>query len=341
LGQRYRLERILGHGEMAEVCLAWDEQEEREVAIKVLKPDELDQKALDRFLKEAEQIIHWEHPHILRIYSDLKQEVLDPSQGLTVPYIVIEYAKGGDLQKRLNPGQPYPLSAILELFLQLCSAISYAHGHGIIHRDLKPLNILFRVLPDGSEEVVLSDFGLGVEIDVTYYTYARGGTLPYMAPEQLRGNALPASDIFALGVILYQLCTGRLPFRHTLLDLRPHEPLKPPLSASLLQPLLPKALDEVLFIALANNPADRFSDALLLWESVQMALFSPPARAIQSLSFLRDGTGRVGGGGFVNGPAMAGGKGTERARQNHADALDGESRDTDEDGREKSTGAGG
>src|SRR5436305_2033179 len=108
LGQRYRLEGSLGSGGMADVCLAFDEVEKREVAIKVIKPDSLDQKTLDRFLKEAAQVAKWNHPHILRVYSDLKLELLDPAQGSIVPYIVMEYAQGGDLQKRLKMGQPYP-----------------------------------------------------------------------------------------------------------------------------------------------------------------------------------------------------------------------------------------
>jgi len=126
---------------------------------------------------------------------------------------------------------------------------------------------------------VVSDFGLAVELDAAHYTYARGSTLPYMAPEQLRGQVQPASDIFALGVILYQLCTGRLPFRRTLLDLRPQEPLKPPLSPSLLQPLLPRELDEVILTALADDPAQRFSNATQFWENARTALLSPPARS--------------------------------------------------------------
>jgi serine/threonine-protein kinase len=277
LGQRYHLEGFLGSGGMVDVCLAWDEQEKREVVIKVMKPDELDQKVLDRFVQEATQLAQWHHPNILHVYGDLAAEVID--QTWTIPYIVMEYAQGGDLQKRLNPGQPYPLSAILSIFPQLCSAISHAHEHGIIHGDLKPLNVLFRILPDDTEQVVVSDFGLAVEVDAAHYTYARGSTLPYMAPEQLRGQVLPASDIFALGVILYQLCTGRLPYRRALLDLRPHEPLKPPLSPSLLQPLLPRDLDEVIFTALADDPAQRVADATLLWEKARAALLSPPARS--------------------------------------------------------------
>ncbi len=289
LGQRYRLESSLGSGGIADVCLAWDEQDEREVAIKVIKPDEFDQKALDRFVKEAEQVARWNHPHVLRIYNELALEALDAAQGFVVPYIVMEYAQGGDLHKRLNPGQPYPLGAILALFPQLCSAVSYAHAHGVVHRNLKPVNVLFRVLPNDTEQVVLSDFGLAAEIDAAHYTYARGGTLPYMAPEQLLGQALAASDIFALGVILYQLCTGRLPFRRTLLDLRPHEPLKPPLPPSLIQPLLTRALDDVIFTALANDPVQRFSDATQFWENARSALLSPPVRPSQVTPYARGG----------------------------------------------------
>lgn len=280
LGQRYHLERFLGSGSMADVYLAWDEHEEGEVAIKVIKPDELDQKVLDRFTKEAWQIAQWNHPHILHITGDLKLELLDSAQkSMSVPYIVMEYAQGSDLQKRMSPGQPYPLNAIFSIFPALCSAVSYAHEHGIVHCNLKPSNVLFRVLADNTEQVVLSDFGLAIEVDVAHYTYARGGMLPYMAPEQLRGQALPASDIFALGVIFYQLCTGRLPFRRTLLDLRPDESLKPVLPPSLLQPLLPRALDEVIFTALSDDPGARFSDATLLWESARSALLSLSPRS--------------------------------------------------------------
>ncbi|HZR44962.1 MAG TPA: serine/threonine-protein kinase, partial [Ktedonobacteraceae bacterium] len=274
LGQRYRLEGALGSGGMADVCLAWDEHEEREVAIKVIKPDELDQRSLDRFLKEATQIARWQHPHILRVYGDVKFEVLDASQGCLVPYIVMEYAQGGDLHKRLHAGQPYPLNETLHVFSQICSAVAYAHDQGIIHRDIKPLNVLFRVLHDGSEQAVLSDFGLAVEVDATHFTFAGGGTLPYMAPEQLLGNAQPASDIFALGVMLYQLCTGRLPFRRTLQDLHrigtglDHEPPAP----SSLNPMLPPALDDVILTALAQDPAQRFTHADLLWQSMLAAV---------------------------------------------------------------------
>ncbi len=272
LSQRYRLEGALGSGGMADVCLAWDEREEREVAIKIIKPDQLDQRTLDRFVKEAAQVARWRHPNILHIYSDLKLELLDAAQGSILPYIVMEYARGGDLHKRLSPGVPYPLGATLHIFAQLCRAVAYAHEHGIIHRDLKPLNVLFRVLPAGDEQVVLSDFGLAVEMNATHLTFARGGTLLYMAPEQLRGQVQPASDIFALGVILYQLCTGHLPFRRSLHDLHPNAPVLVPPAPGTLVAALPPALDDVILTAINADPTRRFATAAALWDAVHEAV---------------------------------------------------------------------
>lgn len=274
LGQRYRLDGMLGSGGMADVCLAWDEREQREVAIKVLKSDDLDQETLNRFMKEAAQVAHWQHPHILRIYESLQIELIDAAQGSVLFYMVTEYARGGDLQKRLTPGRPFPLSASFALFRQLCDAVQYAHERGIIHRDLKPLNILFRRPASGPEEVVLSDFGLAVQVDASHHTFARGGTLAYMAPEQFQGNAQPASDIFALGVILYLLCTGQLPFRRTLQDLprivqtREATPTRP----GLLNPDLPSALDGVLLRALHELPAERYHQANELWAAIELVL---------------------------------------------------------------------
>ncbi|MBE3561034.1 MAG: protein kinase, partial [Ktedonobacteraceae bacterium] len=272
LGNRYRLEGMLGSGGNADVCLALDEQTQREVAIKVIRQDALDQRTLDRFLLEADQVAGWQHPNILHTYGGLKLELLDIAHGSIVPYIVMEYAQGGDLRRRLRPGMPYPLAESLRIFEQLCIAVSYAHERRIVHRDLKPHNILFRRLPDGSEQVALSDFGLAVELDASHISVTRAGTLAYMAPEQLRGHVLPASDIFALGVIFYQLCTGHLPFRRLPDDLRIPPPFTLPPLASTRNPFLPTTLDDVIFTALAEQPADRFPTAAHLWDAIQAAL---------------------------------------------------------------------
>ena len=275
LGQRYRLDGVLGSGGMADVCLAWDERSQREVAIKVIKGDELDQRALNRFLKEAAQVAQWRHPNILRIYGDVKLELLDANQGSIIPYIVMEYARGGDLHKRLKPNLPYDLQETFVIFAQICSAVAYAHEQHIIHRDLKPLNILFRKLENGTEQAVLSDFGLAVDVGATHFTFAGGGTLPYMAPEQLRRRARAVSDIFALGVILYQLLTGHLPFLRTIQNL--HLPQVMPRPASQLNPQVPTALDDVIFKALSEDPALRYPDASSLWQAVYAVILATPA----------------------------------------------------------------
>jgi serine/threonine protein kinase len=279
LGQRYRLRGLLGSGAMADVCLAWDERERREVAVKVIKSDVLDQKTLNSFLKEASQVVGWKHPNILPVYEDMKLQLLDAKLGSIVPYIVMEYARGGDLQRRLTLARPYPLGETLRIFGQLCSAVHYAHEHGVIHRDLKPLNILFRLQPNGTEQVVLSDFGLSVHVDATHHTFSLAGTLEYMAPEQFRGHVEPASDIFALGVILYQLCTGKVPFHRSLADLKHISGQGLPPRPSSISPALPSALDDVMMKAFAEDPLERYQSAADFWQSVRKAVLNQPQQA--------------------------------------------------------------
>jgi serine/threonine protein kinase len=273
LGKRYRLEGMLGSGGMADVCLAWDEVEQREVAIKLLKPDGIDQQTLSRFIKEAGQIVGWQHPHILRIYDHAQVEIIKHgNQESTLFYIVMEYANGGDLQKRMTQGEPYySLRAAFTIFRQICGAVQYAHKNGIIHRDLKPLNILFRKPRTGPEEAVLSDFGLAVQVDASHHTFAHAGTLSYMAPEQFYGLAESASDIFALGVIIYQLLTGFLPFQRSFQSLdieNEREPLLP----NVLNPALPENLNDPIMWALAANPDERYRTAQEFWNTLALAL---------------------------------------------------------------------
>lgn len=279
LGHRYSLKGLLGSGAMADVCLAWDEHERREVAIKVIKSDVLDQKTLNSFLKEASQVVGWRHPNILPVYEDMKLQLLDAKLGSIVPYIVMEYARGGDLQRRLTLARPYPLGETLRIFGQLCSAVQYAHEHGVIHRDLKPLNILFRQLQNGTEQVVLSDFGLSVNVDATHHTFSQAGTLEYMAPEQFRGVVEPSSDIFALGVILYQLCTGQVPFKRSLADLKHIGTQELPPRPSIINLLLPGALDDVIMTAFAEKPFERHRSAAEFWQCVRMAVLSPSQKS--------------------------------------------------------------
>ncbi len=280
LGQRYRLDGSLGSGAVADVCLAWDEWKAHEVAIKVIKSEDLDQDLLNRFLHEASQIVGWDHPNILRVLEDVELELIDPNRGSVVPYIVMEYADGGDLQKRLTFGVPNPLGQTVHIFSQLCSAIDYAHSQGIVHGDIKPLNVLFRILPDGTEQVALSDFGLAIQLEVMHYTFSRQGTLAYLAPEQFDDQVSPASDIFSLGVVLYQMCTGRLPYKRTIRDLKEGVVDTPPELPSHINRELPEAIDEIVLRALASDPVDRYATARDLWKDLQAATRLPfqPAR---------------------------------------------------------------
>lgn len=281
LGDRYYLEGMLGSGGMADVCLAFDEYEQRHVAIKVLKADAVaDQEMLNRFVKEAGQVVGFQHPHILRVYDQTRVELIPNATTPTgndsfLFYIVMEYAAGGDLQKRMTPSEPYySISAAFTIFRQICGAVQYAHKHGIIHRDIKPLNILFRKPRTGSEEAVLSDFGLAVQIEASHHTFAEAGSFSYMAPEQFRGQAEPASDIFALGVTLYQLLTGELPFQREMQHFdqifagKEPEPLPP----SQLNPTLPRILDDITLQALDSDPAYRYRSAAEFWNVIRSGL---------------------------------------------------------------------
>lgn len=278
LGGRYHLDGMLGSGGMADVCLAHDEYEQRQVAIKVVKAEAAsDQEMINRFVKEAGQVVGWQHPHILRIYDQARIEIIKQQNGKNAMllYIVMEYASGGDLQKRMIPGKPYhSLSAAFTIMRHICGAVQYAHKQGVIHRDIKPLNILFRRPRTGPEEAVLSDFGLAVQIDASHHTFAEAGSFSYMAPEQLRGQAQPASDIFALGVTFYQLLTGFLPYHREMQDFSSifagQEP--PPLPVSEHNTALSPLLDDIIFQALDPNPAYRYRSAADFWNAISSEL---------------------------------------------------------------------
>jgi serine/threonine protein kinase len=275
LEERYRLLELLGRGGMAEVYLAWDDQKKQKVAIKVMIPDMEDPRRPERFLREGKTAASLHHQHVIDVYdygasiqaavhNDLSVTGRDP---LTGPYIVMEHVKEGDLSQWLEekwqePGGACSLDEIVPIFEQVCHAVQYIHNENRVHRDIKPANILFRKLPQngGQVEVVLSDFGLTFFDDATL-SKPYAGTKPYMAPEQWEGDPQKASDIFALGVLLYQLCTGHLP-----------PLLQTPIKPTQLNPALPAALDKVILRALSNKPSERFDSASLFLQAVQKAV---------------------------------------------------------------------
>jgi eukaryotic-like serine/threonine-protein kinase len=194
---RFRLERLLGRGGMSEVWLAHDLELERPVAVKLLSSAG----TAPRFEREARSAASLSHPNIVGVF--------DYGQVDGRPYLVLEYVPGGTLAERLSA--PVPDEEVAEIARDIAAGLAHAHEHGIVHRDLKPSNVLF----DGEERAKIADFGVARALsDATLTTTgAVVGTAQYMAPEQASGGEVgPESDVYAFGVILFELLTGRPPF---------------------------------------------------------------------------------------------------------------------------------
>jgi eukaryotic-like serine/threonine-protein kinase len=256
----YRVAEKIGEGGMGVVYRARDERLERDVALKVLPAGVLgDETARKRFHKEALALSRLNHPNIGTIYDFDTQEGVD--------FLVMEYIPGQTVAQRLASGG-LPEKEVASLGVQIASALEEAHGQGVVHRDLKPGNVM--VSPKSQVKVL--DFGLArlmprvkdaSRAETMSQTHAVVGTLPYMAPEQLRGENVDArTDLFALGAVLYEMATGKRPFREEtsplLTDAILHQKPAPPhaLNASVSQ-----EMDRIILKCLAKDPADRYQHA--------------------------------------------------------------------------------
>jgi len=267
---RYHLLEQLGEGGMASVYRAQDTRLEREVAVKVIRTDfDKDPAFLKRFEREARALAQLAHPHIVH--------VLDAGEQGGVPYVVMDYVSGGTLKERT--GRPLLAAEAARLVVPIARALDYAHRQGIVHRDVKPANIL--VTPDGRP--MLSDFGIAKVLSGQAQTQltATGigiGTPDYMAPEQWTHEATPASDVYALGVVLYELVTGRRPYHAdtpvAVLLKHANDPLPPPRQFA---PTLPSAVEQVLVKALAKKPEDRYTTMGAFADALETALHHAPA----------------------------------------------------------------
>ncbi|MBN1679670.1 MAG: serine/threonine protein kinase [Anaerolineae bacterium] len=259
LGQ-YELRNVLGVGGMGVAYRGYQISLEREVAIKVLSTALAAEPGyIERFYREAKTAAALEHAHIVAVYDYGVQG--------DISYVVMRMLTGGTLddrnQQRLQNNQPPPsLGEVLSLLKQIASALDYAHQRGVVHRDIKPSNIMF----DDQGIAYVVDFGIAKMLEATTTFTASGtpmGTPIYMPPEQWRSEDLtPAADQYALGVTIYALLTGYLPFEATtpygMMHKHLNEPPIPPLER---RPDLPPALNEVLNTAMAKRPADRFESA--------------------------------------------------------------------------------
>ncbi|HZP66877.1 MAG TPA: serine/threonine-protein kinase [Rudaea sp.] len=251
LGSYYITERLVAGG-MAKVYRARQPSTERDVALKVLTL-ESDPSLQTRFEREAKLLAHLQHPHILGL--------IDAGCDGPWHYLVVPLVRCGDLADLIaREDGPLPLPMVRRVMLQLLSALEYAHAQGVVHRDVKPANILL----DERGNCVLTDFGIALTASaerLTMVGYAVG-TPEYFAPEQAQGQYDARSDLYSAGMILFEMATGRLPFReHSPTEwLRAHRETPVP-SAHALNPALPAALDAVIAKALAKDPKDRYQNA--------------------------------------------------------------------------------
>jgi serine/threonine-protein kinase len=256
IGGRYRLEGRLGFGGMSTVHLAMDLRLERRVAVKLLAEHLADDPAfVSRFQREAQAAARLIHPNIVQVFDSGRD------QGSDQYFIVMEYIEGSSGAEILRDDGWVEVPEGLSIIEQACEGLDYAHRHGVVHRDVKPGNLL----RSSEGEVKLADFGIAKATEQSSITQVGSvlGTAAYLAPEQARGEeAGPSADLYALGVVTYQLISGRLPYEAsslTELALKQQQEA-PPMLDSVVAAVGPELADAVA-IALALDPRDRYKTA--------------------------------------------------------------------------------
>jgi len=256
IGGRYRLQERLGFGGMSTVHLALDLRLERQVAVKLLAEHLADDPAfVSRFQREAQAAARLVHPNIVQVYDSGTDERTEQY------FIVMEYIEGSSCAEILRDDGWVEVGEALSIIEQACEGLDYAHRHGVVHRDVKPGNLLRA----REGQVKLADFGIAKATEQSSITQVGSvlGTAAYLAPEQARGEeAGPSADLYALGVVAYQLISGRLPYEATSLTelALKQQQEHPPKLDTVVAAVCPELADAVA-IALALDPRDRYATA--------------------------------------------------------------------------------
>ncbi|EFL15583.1 serine/threonine-protein kinase [Streptomyces sp. C] len=278
IGERYQLATILGQGGMGQVWTAYDRRLDRRVAVKLLRPDKVAgpgtvaEELRRRFVRECRVTAQVDHPGLVTVH--------DAGSDGDELYLVMGYVEGSDLADHLAEHDPYPWPWAVAVVAQLCAVLSAVHAVPIVHRDLKPRNVMIR--PDGT--VLVLDLGVAsvMDTDTTRLTSTGSpiGSPAYMAPEQAMGGAVgPYTDLYALGVLLYELLSGGVPFAGTTaLGVLHRHLYEPPAPVRPLRPEIPAELEAVLLRLLAKDPQDRPGSAQEVYEALVPLLPAPGSR---------------------------------------------------------------
>ncbi|WP_156289021.1 Stk1 family PASTA domain-containing Ser/Thr kinase [Oceanobacillus salinisoli] len=279
LNERYQIKAKIGGGGMADVFLARDTILERDVAVKALRMEYAnDQEFIARFDREAQSATSLSHPNIVSIYDVGEEDHL--------LYMVMEYVDGMTLKEYIQRFGPLNVQEVLDIMKQMTSAIAHAHANDIVHRDIKPQNILM----DNFGQVKVTDFGIAIALSATSLTQTNSilGSVHYLSPEQARGGmATKKSDIYSLGIVLFEMLTGRLPFSGqspvsiALKHLQSDTP-----SVRRFNQDIPQSVENIVLKATAKDPFHRYETIYDLEDAIDTALhpdkineapYSPPA----------------------------------------------------------------
>ena len=262
LDGRYALEALVGSGGMADVYRAKDQLLERTVAVKILHQQyENDTEFITRFQREAKAAARITHPNIVNVYD------VGVAEGRH--YIVMEYVPGRTLKERIKEEGPVPVPQALQIARQIAGALAQAHANNLVHCDIKPHNIL--VMPDGNVKV--ADFGIARAVTESTMTYNDNimGSVHYFSPEQARGTMItPKSDVYSLGVLLYEMLSGRIPFDgNTAVSIARKHLEEDPQPLHMIAPRIPPVVEALVTRMMAKDPAQRPDSSMLVQDIVR------------------------------------------------------------------------